>query len=139
MERKLAKSNPKSPRYQINVEALPSSGNGTKNEENLSISLKHYQPSHECFSSWTSADLKKFSSTVRQLQGLSRKDLNSLNICSKLSNQGGWKLNKPKGVDRELAIFELRIAKGASARAFGVMIASVFYLIWLDRTHSVCA
>jgi hypothetical protein len=123
----------------VDAGAVPSKDRATENKEPLSISLKHYLPNHECFSSWTPADLKKFSSTVRKLRGLTRMDLNKTNICSKLSNQNGWKLGKPKGVDRELDIFELRIAKGEDVRIFGVMISSVFYLIWLDRNHSVCA
>lgn len=122
----------------VDAGAVPSNDDGVKDKECVSISLKHYMPKHECFSSWTQADLKKFSSIVRKLRKLSPQALSKTNLCSKLSNQGGWGLPMPSGVDKELDVYELRLAQGEDVRIFGVMVSSVFYLIWLDRNHAVC-
>ena len=138
----MAKSKRQTPRYQIAAgspgsEASSEGERAEKDKEALSISLKHYNEKHQCFGSWKPEDMKRFSSTIRQMRTLTRNDLNRTNIISKVRNQNGWQLNKPKSVDRELPIYELRIGKSSNLRAFGVMPESVFYLIWLDRSHGV--
>ena len=105
--------------------------------EALSISLKHYNDTHQCFGEWEPKEMRRFSSTIRHLRNLTRSDLNGTNIISKVKNQSGWTLKRPAKVDKELPIYELRIAKSSNLRAFGVMPESIFYLIWLDRSHRV--
>lgn len=138
----MAKSKRQAPRYQIVAGSPYPAGDGNANGtagqgEALSISLKHYDDGHQCFGEWDAKELRRFSSTIRHLRKLTRKDLNATNIISKLKNQRGWVLERPAQVDKELPIFELRIAKSSNLRAFGVMPESVFYLIWLDRSHRV--
>ncbi|MGB7407299.1 MAG: hypothetical protein WA908_02240 [Pontixanthobacter sp.] len=109
-------------------------------KEKVSISLKHYMPGAECFGEWTPIELKKFSDLVVKLRKLTLEQLtHHHSLCCKLASQEQMKKKiHPKGFDKGHEVFEMRLGRDSSTRIFGVLIGPVFYLMRLDRTHSIC-
>ena len=107
------------------------------NQTNVSVSLRFYAPSVECFSEWTAADLKSFSSLVSKLRHLDIQELRgNANLCK--SHAKGSKIRnyrRPDGIGNDVKFHELKLS--GRLRVHGVFQGPVFHLVWLDRNHQV--
>lgn|GEM_PF-2135195 len=107
--------------------------------EGVSLSLKYYRPETECFSAWSHADLKRFTSTVAKMRSMSVGMLrNHLALCERHRHKPKFdRFSRPDGLSKELTMFEIRVDGNNLARMHGVFIGSVFHLVWLDHKHQV--
>lgn len=107
-------------------------------EESVSISLKYFMKSCECFSEWQQKELKKFSATLEKISGYSAELLRKAKpLCD--SHKGGPSENRfkrPSSLSDDLLFYELKIDPSNKARVHGFFVGSVFFLVWLDRKHA---
>lgn len=109
------------------------------------VNLKYYDPSFECFSDWNPQELKKFSSFCTKISKYTWQQLKQSGGSLGNKNNFGMTLHKDKGklpnpkilnhISEDISFFELRIDKGI--RVHGFRAKSAFFLVWLDRGHSV--
>ena len=106
-------------------------------QQGVSISLRFYAPSVECFSDWTAQDLKRFSSLVSKLKDLETIQLKeNHNLCKAHSappKNGTYR--RPASISKEIKFYELKAS--GQLRMHGVFQGPVFHLVWLDRKHNV--
>jgi hypothetical protein len=108
-------------------------------DEGVSISLKYYRDETECFSAWQSAEMKKFSATIKKVSGFTASKLKSysaLCVPHKHSPAEARFVRHDK-LSEDLSFFELKVDPSNKARMHGVFVGSVFFLVWLDRLHAV--
>lgn len=105
--------------------------------ESVSISLKYYSRSCECFSDWDSRDLKKFSATLEKISNYAAEQLQKTKpLCD--SHRGPpsrERFKRPSVISEDVQFFELKVDPGNKARVHGFFVRSVFFLVWLDRKH----
>lgn len=108
-------------------------------DEGVSISLKYYREETECFSKWTSAELKKFSGMLKKVAGRNAKELQGFKpLCEPHKRAPAEsRFKRHEKLSEELALFELKVDPSNKARVHGVFMESVFFLVWLDRNHAV--
>lgn len=113
--------------------------------EPLSISLKYYDPKHECLSAWQAADLRAFSSTVEKLRAQTW--IQVLQSGGRSGQKVGLGCTKHRDsrrlprfrwadkISRDLDFYELRVTE--RARIHGFNVGAVFFVTWLDRNHQI--
>lgn len=107
-------------------------------EKKVSVSLAHYRPEAECFSEWSSTDLKNFVSAMEKMRKMTAHQL----LHSQLSTvhvrkPSAERFVRPKAIGEDHRMHEIRVDRSNSARMHGIIVDSVFYLVWLDRKHAV--
>lgn len=108
--------------------------------EGVSISLKYYREDTERFSEWQAGEMKKFSSTIKKVAGLPASKLMGYKpLCEphKTPLLISVICSPRDKLSEDLSFFELKIDPSNKARAHGVFVGSVFFLVWLDRLHAV--
>jgi hypothetical protein len=108
-------------------------------DEPVSISLKYYRPQTECFSKWTSQELKKFTGLIAKIRGHTATNLKAYTaLCDRHKGKPSEdRFSRPVELSEDLALYELKVDPSNKARVHGVFVGSVFFLIWLDRKHAV--
>lgn len=121
---------------ELNVSADDLSIHFTK--ESVSISLKYFMKSCECFSEWQIKELKKFSAILEKISGYSPDLLRKAKpLCdSHKGNPSEDRFRRPPTVSDDLLFYELKIDASNKARVHGFFVGSVFFLVWLDRKHA---
>jgi hypothetical protein len=107
--------------------------------EGVSVSLKYYRKSTECFSEWEKSDLKKFSDTVDKIAKYNSEQLKSHKpLCVPHRNDpASARFGRPDTLSPELRFFEVKVDPSNKLRIHGPIVGSVFFLVWLDREHAV--
>jgi hypothetical protein len=107
--------------------------------EGVSISLKYYREETECFSAWQSGEMKKFSATIKKISSIPASQLKGYKpLCVPHKNSPAEARFVPHDkLSEDLSFFELKVDPSNKARAHGVFVGSVFFLVWLDRLHAV--
>lgn len=100
-------------------------------EDRVSISLKYYKRSVECFSEWQRDDLKQFSLVNEKFGDRTFEQAKLLahfhrGVPSK-------RFVRPENISEDIDFYS--VAVGKKARVHGFFISSVFFLVWLDRNH----
>ncbi|HEY5064328.1 MAG TPA: hypothetical protein VIJ04_05785 [Xanthobacteraceae bacterium] len=108
------------------------------NAQSVSISLKYYMKSCECFSEWQNRDLKKFSSIIEKIGGYTPELLQgTYNLC--VAHKGppaAPRFRRPDNISEDILFHELKVDSSNKARIHGFFAGSVFFLVWLDRSHA---
>jgi len=107
-------------------------------EKHVSVSLRYYQSSCECFSEWEKRELKKFSSTLHKIKGYTVDQLKrTLSLCDMhkgIPAEGRFSL--PDDLSPDIQFFELKVDPSNKLRIHGFFVEGVFFLVWLDRKHA---
>lgn len=114
-------------------------------------SLLYYQPNHQCFSSWTSANLRAFSSLIERVRAQSWQQV--YQSAGKGENKAsfGYTVHDDKSVlpndgivpelgadtNSVLTFFELRVTQRARIHCFRQ--SHFLFIVWLDGDHEVYA
>ena len=108
------------------------------NGESVSISLRYFQSSCECFSDWEKHELKKFSATIKKIRGYNAELLKrTLNLCDiHKGKPGEERFSIPEDLSPEIRFHELKVDPSNKLRIHGFFAESVFFLVWLDRKHA---
>lgn len=128
---------------QINAEAKKASIDFTSlnahfSVDNVSISLRYYKKSCECFSDWTKQELKKFSLTVEKLNKYNVHQLiNHKPLCDVHKGQPKEKrFSFPEQISPDQRFYEIKVDPSNKIRIHGFFSESIFFLVWLDREHA---
>ena len=108
------------------------------NVEHVSISLRYFQRSCECFSKWEKPELKKFSATIDKLLGYGPNLLtktSSLCVMHKDAPDED-RFSLPDEISPEQALHEIKVDPSNKLRIHGFFSGPVFFLLWLDREHA---
>lgn len=102
----------------------------------VSISLKYYDSSCECFSKWKSQELKGFSSLIDKIAQLGVSQLKSgTKYCDMHAGPSKLKrFQRPDDISPDIPLYELKVTE--KARVHGFFVESIFFLLWLDREHA---
>ena len=115
-----------------------------KKDMSISIVLRYYDYTYQCFSDWKSNELKLFSKFVDKLRKLTWSQVHSQSSNKNKTGLALTYINRNqlpqkdilKEISPEIRIFELRISD--KVRVHGFRIKNSFFLIWLDRNHEIC-
>ena len=103
----------------------------------VSISLRYFQRSCECFSKWTAAELKQFSAVIEKVRGYEPAQLKAKkNLCE--IHKGAPKrdrFSKPSDLAEDLRFWEIKVDQSNKLRIHGPFVGDVFFLVWMDREH----
>jgi hypothetical protein len=117
----------------------------TDDLEPPNVNLKYYDPDFECFSEWTSDELKSFSEFTQKLKRLTWQQI--YKSGGRLGDKTGLGYTPHKtraylpkhpeldSLSPDITFFELRITQ--KARVHGFRVKSTFFLVWLDRNHQI--
>ena len=102
------------------------------------VALKYYHPAHQCFSEWQTEELKDFSRYTVTLRSTT-----PINVFQHRGLRCKYHQGKPKaalpadltGLSQDIEFMEMRVS--GTARVHGFMVESAFFLVWLDRQHTV--
>jgi hypothetical protein len=97
------------------------------------VNLKYFQKSHECFSVWQLKELKAFSNWVEKVSERTEQQITSTTMTCH-AHKGKPKA-LPASVSPEFKMYSMDV--GPKARVHGFFAAGDFYLVWLDREHSI--
>lgn len=109
------------------------------------VNLKYYWPKFQCFSEWSTDELRAFSAFCRKLTGLQWPEI--YKSGGALGHKTGVGYTPHKNIDKlpdnpelkdfspDLTWFELRV-DGAS-RVHGFRAKEAFFLVFLDREHAI--
>lgn len=99
----------------------------------MSVSLRHFDSSYQCFSKWQSSELKRFTGFLKKVAERSPVDVQSnTKLCH--AHRGETK-SLPSSLSPDLQIYSLRV--GDKERVHGVFHSNQFFLVWLDRNHEI--
>ena len=102
-------------------------------DERVSVSLRHYQRSYECFSKWTKVELKTFS---KWLDKMAERTVTQVTSTTKTGHAHiGTPKKLPQAISHDVLMYGLDV--GDKPRVHGFFIGSGFYLVWLDREHKI--
>ncbi|EAQ35993.1 hypothetical protein NB311A_01435 [Nitrobacter sp. Nb-311A] len=106
-------------------------------KQSVSISLKYYLRSCECFSEWQKGDLKKFSSAIDKIRGYDADQLQrTQSLCGIHKGEPKYaRFRRPETISDDIVFHEIKIDPSNKARAHGFFVEGVFFLVWLDRNH----
>lgn len=109
----------------------------TSQDGKLSVNLKYYQKSAECFSSWQKAELKAFSNWVDKTCTRTEAQVTSATKNCHAHNPGkrAAGFSVPQEVSPDVKFYGLDVTKGG--RVHGFFERGQFFLVWLDRGHKV--
>lgn len=103
------------------------------------ISLKYYDSGFECFSDWTSQELKSFSDLIKKLSKTTwdriKRGTGGLGCKVHKERKHLPKREILKSISPESTLVEMRV--NGTARIHGFIVKSSFFLVWLDREHKV--
>lgn len=104
----------------------------------VSISLRYFHKSCECFSVWTSSELKKFSQTIEKIRGYEPTQLKAKkSLCEMHKGKPDReRFGKPDDLSPDLPFWEIKVDPSNKLRIHGPFIDDVFFLVWLDREHA---
>src|ERR1700752_2794526 len=93
-------------------------------KESVSISLKYYLSSCECFSDWQPRDLKKFTGTIEKISGY---DVDLLQRTKSLcdSHKGApsyARFRRPDAISDDVLFYELKVDPSNKARIHGFFV-----------------
>lgn len=103
----------------------------------LSVNLKYYQKSAECFSTWQKPELKAFSNWVDKICARTEEQVTSVTQTCHAHSPGkrAAGFNIPDDVSPDVKFYGLDVTKGG--RVHGFFERGQFFLVWLDRGHKV--
>lgn len=106
-------------------------------QDSVSISLKYFQKSCECFSKWGNAELKKFSSTIEKIRGYAPDQLKANKSLCDMHKGAPSKdrFKRPQEISEDIKFYEIKVDPSNKARVHGFFVETVFFLVWLDRKH----
>lgn len=143
---KKSKSHGKDQSVRIKVDAPPppiinvadSALSAHLDQKHVSISLRYFQKSCECFSEWEKPELKKFSSTLEKIRNYNAAQLMATySLCSMHKgppNESRFSI--PNDLSRDVPLHEIKVDPSNKLRVHGFFAGPVFFLIWLDRKHA---
>jgi hypothetical protein len=109
------------------------------------VSLKYIDTDHQCFSDWDQSELKLFSGFLKKLSQTSWPDILRSGGASGGKTGLGCTHHKSRqslpgsavldAISEDINFIELRVSQ--RARVHGFRLASVFFLVWLDRSHEI--
>ena len=111
----------------------------------VSVSMRYYDHKYECLSVWVTRELKALSGLIDQLRSYTWHELTKTGgTAGNKTGPGCTKINPSQlpsfrwssEVSPDISYYELRVTQ--KARVFGFQIDSIFFLVWLDRNHSLC-
>lgn len=111
------------------VEAMP------HDDGLVSVNLKYFQKSCECFSKWQKDELKAFSGWIEKISLRTEEQIKSTTkTCHhhEGTNRKG-RFSIPDAVSPEVSLYGLDV--GSKARVHGFFASNNFFLLWLDRQH----
>jgi hypothetical protein len=106
-------------------------------KESVSISLKYYLSSCECFSDWQARELKKFTGTIEKISGYDVDQLQrTKSLCDSHKGPPSYaRFRRPDSVSDDVLFYEIKVDPSNKARIHGFFVRGVFFLVWLDRKH----
>lgn len=117
----------------------------SSDDERPHVNLKYYYHEHQCFSDWSSNELKAFSSFCRKLSQMRWAEIYMTGGSVGHKTGLGYTRHKDLGVlpenpelsrlSPDLTWFELRI--DGESRVHGFRVRSAFFLVFLDRAHEI--
>jgi hypothetical protein len=111
----------------------------TKNflKKSVSISLKYYISSCECFSEWQARELKKFTGTIEKIGNYDADQLQrTKSLCDSHKGAPSFpRFSRPASISEDITFYEIKVDPSNKARIHGFFIEGVFFLVWLDRNH----
>lgn len=118
--------------------------NKTTADEIPHVNMKYYTSSFQCFSAWSSQEMKQFSDFIEKLRQMKWADI--YRTGGKLGYKTGLgyslidRKNYPKNalldkVSADISFFELRVNQ--TMRVHGFRCLDAFYLVYLDRNHDL--
>lgn len=107
-------------------------------KNHVSISLRYFKKSCECFSKWQRDELKKFSATIDKLSGFNASQLmRYLPLCDiHKGPPAEGRFAMPDGISPDQVFHEIKVDPSNKLRVHGFFAESVFFLVWLDREHA---
>ncbi len=108
-----------------------------KTQQQISVNLKYYHAKSQCLSQWQKEELKKLSRFFAKVQAMTwlqiREDygLRLYNHCTPPASG----FSRPANLSPDIKLCEMRV--NGTARVHGFQDGSTFFLIWLDRLHTV--
>jgi hypothetical protein len=116
-----------------------------RSEQNAHVNLKYIQTDFQCFSEWGCDELRAFSAFINKLTQQTWDRI--FQTGGKLGRKGGLGMTPlPKDkyparpvlekISPDLGFFELRVTQ--KARVHGFRSANAFFLVVLDKDHSIC-
>ena len=114
------------------------------NTLNPKISFQYYDASTECIRVWDASESKQLFERLKYLSDMTWREVLSSGGRSGGKTGLGWtkisregmKRTWPANLSEDVSMCEIRICR--RKRVFGVRDAETFYLVWLDRNHTVC-
>ena len=103
----------------------------------VSISLRYFQRSCECFSDWEAKELEIFAKTIEKVRGYDVSMLKGKrNLCEIHKNKPDrGRFSIPDDLSEDLPFYEIKVDQSNKLRIHGPFIGDVFFLVWLDREH----
>ncbi|WP_366653604.1 hypothetical protein [Fodinicurvata sp. EGI_FJ10296] len=103
----------------------------------VSVSLRYFQSSCECFSKWQNKELKKFSGTLEKIRGYNANLLKQKkSLCdSHKGDPDEGRFSRPEEISPDMTLYEIKVDPSNKLRMHGFFVDDVFFLIWLDREH----
>jgi len=107
--------------------------------DKISVSLKYFVSSCECFSKWKPKELKALTALVDKLSDRTPEQVASnTKLCHGHNGPPERKrFKRPLDVSPDLRFYGLAVIE--KARVHGFFAGSVFFLVWLDRKHECFA
>ncbi len=101
----------------------------------ISISLKYYKETCECFSKWQKKELKGLTNLIEKLRSRTFEQVRTnTKLChAHLGEPSKEKFSRPEEISPEIRFYGLRVTD--KARVHGFFFDPVFFLVWLDRKH----
>ena len=105
-------------------------------DQNVSFSFRYLDTSSECSTSWTKEEIKRLFNTlekaskmdweqIKKSDGMDFKQVSQKSCSRMLSSQ----------LVGDISLFSMRVSK--KSRIFGTKVHHCFFLIWLDKNHTV--
>lgn len=106
--------------------------------KHVSVSLRYFQRSCECFSKWEKNELKKFSQTLDKIRGYSPEQLKLHKpLCDNHKGEPAERrFSIPSEISLDTPLHEIKVDPSNKLRMHGFFSGSVFFLLWLDREHA---
>lgn len=114
------------------------------NDDKAFITLKYFDSSYQCFSEWTTSELRDFTNFIDTINKMTWNEI--YKSGGKTNKTGlGYTVHTNKkvlpnprlleAISEDITFFELRVNE--KARVHGFRVKSAFYLVWLDRGHKI--
>ncbi|HBE17363.1 MAG TPA: hypothetical protein DEG17_00745 [Cyanobacteria bacterium UBA11149] len=111
-------------------------------EEHPSFRFTHTDKNRWLLSDWTSSEINDLLAGLKKIELYTWGQIKSHGSKKRGASVGtGYKLisnypTLPDNIPEDVKLSEMRIDE--KKRIFGFRVASVYYIIWFDRDHSVC-